>query len=71
MQRGDDVIAFWRIMYALALAQAIDAAPFAFNPHKLPYKPYRCVKCWHPSGTRKPCCQSLEDNQNRKASHAH
>ena len=46
---------FWRILYALALAEALSRAPFPLNPHKLPYTHYRCVWCWTPAGTRKPC----------------
>jgi hypothetical protein len=58
MADGECII-FWRLLYALALAQAIDRSPFVFNPHRLPYKPYRCVKCWRPAGTRAPCeCSS-------------
>jgi hypothetical protein len=44
---------FWRIMYAIALAQAIDEAPFHFNPHQLPYSPYFNLKTWK-RGTRAP-----------------
>lgn len=46
---------FWRMLYSIGLAQAIDLAPFVFNPHKLSYTPYRCVKCWKPAGTRVVC----------------
>ena len=46
---------FWKLMYALALAQAMDAAPFHLNPHRLPYTHYKCVWCRSPAGTRAPC----------------
>jgi hypothetical protein len=47
-----------KMLYAIGLAVAIDDAPFHFNPHRLKYTHYRCVKCWSPAGTRKVCeCQ--------------
>jgi hypothetical protein len=42
-------------LYALGMAVAMDAAPFHFNPHRLPYTHYQCVKCWARKGTRAPC----------------
>lgn len=44
-----------QMLYAIALAQAIARAPFDFNPHRLSYSHYRCVKCWAPRGTRVVC----------------
>lgn len=48
---------FWRIMYALALAEAMERAPFVFNPHRLPYTGYTCVWCGRPPGTHMPRCE--------------
>lgn len=48
-----------QILYAIGMAQAIDSAPFDFNPHKLRYTHYRCVWCFGRNGTRSPCeCRS-------------
>lgn len=50
----ETLVLLGRILYAVALAQAIDKAPFQFNPHALPYTHYLCIKCWQ-SGTRVAC----------------
>jgi hypothetical protein len=44
-----------RMLYAIGLAQVISDAPFHFNPHRLRYTHYQCVKCWARIGTRFPC----------------
>jgi hypothetical protein len=53
LSKHKDCIVFWQIMYSIALAQAIDKAPFHFNPHKLKYTHYRDLKTWK-RGTRAP-----------------
>jgi hypothetical protein len=54
-QERRELAVFWRLMAAIALAEAIDKAPFLMNPHRLPYRHYRCPHGDRSFGARIAC----------------
>lgn len=49
------------LLHCLRAALVIEELPFDFNPHRLYYTKYRCVKCWQPGGARNLCAHRKKD----------